>query len=412
MPYKQETWSWPMVVNVTINGYPQEPYKLTVTGGDSLRTGTSGPNWRYLIRAGLDATTELEGVRFIRGRMIPGFYAYYQESNGLSSIVAGDFPQNITSFNDIIPSGNTSPIADAQASSRFLASYIRVTNSFRGANFLAEVRETYELLRHPVESFYKRTWSFAGKVRRLRKVYKLDPIKYRKSLSNAWLAYQFGVKPLVSDINDATKLLNELHSSTRHDSRTVTGSGEHRDWIEENGGQGSLKYRGEPGYLGYYAQTRIDSTVRYKAVIIVRPSTSSLLKECGLNEYDILPAVWEAIPWSFLVDYFANVGEMLDAARLANLNAGHIVKTVRNSKLKIVTATNNGPTIPDPNVTYSTLSGGVCRHRGVYVHRTPSGVPYPGLHFQIPGLGSVKWLNIAALTTQILSSSPTPRHSI
>lgn len=57
-------------------------------------------------------------------------------------------------------------------------------------------------------------------------------------------------------------------------------------------------------------------------------STDRLQQLLGFTPQDWLPAAWEVVPWSWLADYFFNVGEILQAAATSTAGVTWISKTV------------------------------------------------------------------------------------
>jgi hypothetical protein len=357
-------------------------------------------NWRQQIKLGRSATTSLNGRHYkaiIReGHTITdnlGTHPHFFYVN------VGDTLQQSFGFPAL--DQNLSLIADNKARSKLLAHYLELVNTWRGGNFFAEIRESINMLRHPVESFYRETWNFAGKVGKLGKVYKKRPIQYGKALADAWLAYAFGAKPFAQDCNDAAAVLNKLGGSGRFDLAPLGGFGRETT--------GSVAVFANPGlpvpaFFQYDRQIKSDLTVRYRGKVkCALPGNQADLENCGLGVFDIVPAVWEAIPWSFFIDYFANVGEVIDGYRLCAVNLAWMNRTVRNSTT--INQNNVRPYTSGSAVT--TAATGSTYALSQFVSRGPSGLPAPNLHFQkVPGIDSLKWLNTAALARQVLGSKP------
>jgi hypothetical protein len=216
-----------------------------------------------------------------------------------------------------------------------------------------------------------------------------------------WLAYSFGIKPLVDDANDAWKACSALSTDLGStDTLPIVGTGLVRELIDIKVNQG-VPFA--PHIVKDY-RTDKTSLVRYKGAVIARPpGIRPILETFGVGFSDIAPAVWEAIPWSFLIDYFVNVGEVLDSARLAFAELGWLQSTVRNSY------TVNGSAVRPLKESGldTTAYGGKSHVSATRVARAPiSSFPYPGFHFKVPGVGSMKWCNVAALIAQISGSKP------
>lgn len=133
-------------------------------------------------------------------------------------------------------------------------------------------------------------------------VSKNPAITSKKSLSENWLAAQYGWLPLLSDIDGACKQLAKqprppyftfVGTSTENDSaRTI---------YQSNTGCGGIDSL-ETGYT---------STARMSLTFAVRNHTQKTMSELGIN--DPLLLAWELLPYSFVIDWFLPVGKYLSS---------------------------------------------------------------------------------------------------
>ena len=411
---RSHTWTWTLTDNSHYQNNPQPLGSTTPCGGfsdttavsqlvgtDSVTYGENIKNWKTAIYKHVNATTSLVGLKYYAK-----FTSGIAVSDGTAwrcqhSLNTGPFTAKLLSF--LEPGSGIDATANNSAKSRLLGSYISTQNTWRGGNFMAEVRETIHALAHPLKSFYNSTYDFAGKVKRLGRVY-VKRRDFAKHLADAWLAYAFGVKPLISDVDDAAKALSKLQSSFGFGSHALKGHA-HRTTIFSD----AMVNVQPKSYLGDKFDSRvlkkIDYDVRYKGAVVAElEDSSTAIREFGLSLDDIVPAVWEAIPWSFFIDYFTNTGEMLDSMRLSKMRVAWLQQTVRNSGVVQVSPpvrrAHDTPTVSD-------VSCGAAWSLQVRVNRSPLGsIPYPDWHFKTPDFPSLKWLNIAALARQITASKP------
>ncbi len=381
------------------------PFSKVIVGDGVVTYGDNLPDWKWRIRHHMSATTTLVATSTLNVQLETGFtynkvgypYPIYTEEGNLfarhSSIPSASSTMDVT--------------AERKAASKFLSHYIKHTNTWRGGNFLAEMRETWHMLHNPVKSFYHRTWEFAGTMKKLGKVQRHARKYVPDMIADAWLAFGFGVKPLISDANDAASALNKIKEEmggTGQDSTMVSGYGDNKTYSKTQ----FLVATGAgfPSQNNYAINHLVEHrTVRYRAALKAHlEDLTTVAQAFGVDKFDIIPAVWEAIPWSFFIDYFANVGEMLDSCRLAAAEVAWCNRTVRNSAARTIGDMWNVPIGND-------ISHIVGKPRffalARYVNRTPSSIPQPSFHFKVPGLASTAWLNIAALSQQVLSSRPT-----
>jgi hypothetical protein len=147
-------------------------------------------------------------------------------------------------------------------------------------------------------------------------------------VAGGYLAYRFGWAPLMSDLasllqiakllEDREKLLSQLLKGPVRVHRTLTSGADNlgvsRFSIDLGTSTGGQSYRIPmesteiETYRAWYS-ARLNSTWTI-------PPGSSLQLEAALAALGLnAPAatIWNAIPWSWLLDYFANIGEFIDA---------------------------------------------------------------------------------------------------
>lgn len=126
--------------------------------------------------------------------------------------------------------------------------------------------------------------------------------RYRKgatpsSLPEAWLAYHFGIKPLVGTISRSLDGLGAEFPRRRVKHRS------------KGKGRLSLYWNDYHGGGGYPFGWNVDIQATIATVVTgVNPNTG-LLGATGLNEP--FSSAWSVIPWGWAVDYFVNVGELI-----------------------------------------------------------------------------------------------------
>jgi len=301
------------------------------------------------------------------------------------------------------------PDALNHASSQLLKKYLDATKSWRGGNFVAEFGETVEMFLHPVKSIYRRSWTFVGKLKKLRKVYERDPVSYSKALADLYLAFVFAIKPLAQDANDFADTVTKYQTSYVPDVLHIHAHGKSKKLVSRD----TVDVTSAPYGIGLMQSERsvvLDSHVIYAGAIRSAPTFNGrTLSQFGFDEFDIVPAVWEAIPFSFLVDYFLNVQEVLDSMRYWQADISWLQQTVRNS----ATLNYGKPyQIPSTTATFACSSSDA----GFYASATKvkrvavGSMPYPGFQLKFPAISSLKWLNVAALARQFAGSKPLVSH--
>lgn len=377
---------------------------------DTRQTGPNIPGYRQVIARGGDATTGLIGTRIGRPRFKSAYYRFMYNTFGPSEGFGNPLYPDIPAVAAI-----PSPLASVRATQAFNKQYLSKANSWRGGNFIAELRETVQFVRNPVKGLFDSSKTFVDALRALQRRFRYrvgsrGPTRadwkwYEAQLSDLYLAFAFAARPLASDANDASKALANLLNRRSFDILKIVATG-----TDESDDGSTVHTAGWVGIGNYceatYGVTRSSSvTIRGAWAARAHPAARAPA-ELGLGLFDIVPAVWEAIPFSFLVDYFANVSDCLDALRLAYIDWAWLNRTVRN----VATATVSDYRInaSDNAVKGASVSGGHYVLTNTYVNRAKTGVEVfrKGLNFEIPGMGSSRWLNIAALANSFLASRP------
>lgn len=379
-------------------------YLRHVTALDGRTADETKRDWRALIRRGGSATTQLSGTLHV---LKPGYGDAYQKvkNNGSYEFDHGCLLASAVVFGTSV--GDINVTADNIARSKLLSHYIGIRNNWRGGNFLAELRETIHALKHPLDTAYSNTLKWVQKVvankRKLaymaeRQRHNAKSIKdLRKAMADDWLTYAFGLKPLISDIQDGSDAFNKMLDPERSDRISISGKGN-----IVGGSTSRLVGSTVPGSIPItYEQTTVtNSSVKYYGQLKARPYGRGLqLEKFGVDPYDAIPAVWEAIPFSWFVDYFVNVSEVLDGCRLWSADVAWLNRGVRNSSA--ITQHSLKCVKSDATYTDREVGGKGAFTLVLNVDRRPSSLPHPNWTFKMPGLGSFRWLNIAAVIEQI-----------
>jgi len=114
-----------------------------------------------------------------------------------------------------------------------------------------------------------------------------------------------------------------------------------------------------------------------------------------------VPTLWEILPWSFVVDYFTNAGDVINAYSTLSSSiawrsqVARSVRTVTYSGRPLTLGASHGDGI---DVTSDICSFQPFTIVTTSVARDPElAQDYPSLEWKIPGLG-LQWVNLAALS--------------
>jgi hypothetical protein len=138
------------------------------------------------------------------------------------------------------------------------------------------------------------------RVRAFKKAYGRDP---NEAAANMWLELQYGWKPLLKDVHDASKALSNLHDKPNSYTSTIRTS------LKKSGSSFTANHVFSISPAGS-GELLIDWSASYRYVITYGfdPVVSQLQSMELLNPATI---VWELIPFSFVADWFVPIGDYL-----------------------------------------------------------------------------------------------------
>lgn len=159
-------------------------------------------------------------------------------------------------------------------------------------------------------------------------------IKHPKELvkyaSDAWLTYSFGVKPMLSDASQIAQSIAAtgqlpLRSNVSAKS-TKTWHGTSIDTARSIGWISNASYKRRHVMELTYRYTYGLSSLRKSANNYT--AISDLNNHLGLRVESFIPAIWELIPYSWLIDYFVNIGDCLEDRFTASPSVRYGCKSV------------------------------------------------------------------------------------
>jgi hypothetical protein len=147
------------------------------------------------------------------------------------------------------------------------------------------------MLRNPLKSFNRFFSKNEEAIRRL------------KSAADAWLQYRYGVRPLIKDIVGIFEGLEQKVGVMRV---TTRAQGE----ISRNA-ESTHTYDALPGVLLTYGIQKTD-VVKVRAMSLDEYFVSRS-ERIGFTGKGLLTVPWELVPYSFVADWFVNLGDYLNA---------------------------------------------------------------------------------------------------
>jgi hypothetical protein len=166
-------------------------------------------------------------------------------------------------------------------------------------------------------------------------------VQWLKIVAATWLEYSFGLAPLISDSVKAAEALAHWQGEQDYEFRNrsrVVGRGTSES-VSQTAPTGTSVYTS--GKLVYSGTDRKETKYKVQYVCGLRASHKAdigsnerLLQLLGWKPENWVPALWEVIPNSWLLDYFSNVGQILEAGVTSTADVTWTCKTVSQETVR------------------------------------------------------------------------------
>jgi hypothetical protein len=384
-------------------------YDLTI-GESVLDMADALPHYRDIIRNGGNATTALSGTLMrVLSQVDADLHFGIQLKAGSPTFgyrdvkVKGPVVQPDFSMSPPLVGSDLMIQAENQARTQFYSHLASEQSAFKGAVFTGELRETLHAIRHPALALRRGVGEYLGYVKRHGR---LQPLRKRRSwVRKTWLEYSLGWSPLISDIDSA---IQQFYRSKwiRPIFVMVRGRGRAESLISSTAVEKNLGYG---FHISWNNVHKHRADIKYYGLI---KSTGQGIPDghsYGFSPWEFVPTVWELIPYSFLVDYFTNIGNIISSWSYRFIGCDWAARGTSKANVSSTEAVRFYYFADYYNEADYThwMSGdpGSFEVSRADVVREPSvSVPLPTFQLSVPGLTSLKWLNIAALTTQLSSA--------
>lgn len=210
------------------------------------------------------------------------------------------------------------------------------------------------------------------------------------AISGSLLANNLGLRPLMMDLD---ALLNGIPNLHKEERQSYRASQEIRETIVSHSTQGGWG-------MGSVAVTDTSTVITTCRASILAADRFSITSDFGISPLDIPSAAWELIPYSFVLDYFVNVGDFIGTLKTVNgrdVLASTVVTTVDSTVQRTF-----GATSPPPGYTLVRGCTGSYTCRSI-VKKREVGLDYIGLAYQPRPFGQATVIqNLLSLTVQAL----------
>lgn len=380
-------------------------------------TGVKNPRWRDQVRNHEDATTAMQASHYkveantasmaIRTHVNGGGY---NPANFVETRIDGYPYLQFATFGSV--PGTTTIRCNNRALAKFISKANSVRTSLEGGQTVGEWSQLVQAVTNPLGALRRFTLDHLTRSqKRLRGFKRPRGKSLDKVVADTYLEWRFGWDPLISDV--ASGMVGLQNARDQNDIVEISGSakedflGETSTVTDYNYSSASRVYRNVQDCSTLY--------IRYKGAI--RTGAENGIKTwaqtLGLVPERFLPTVWELIPYSFVADYFLNVGKIVESWAFNRSNLVWACKTTRRITVRKYSGQICLPPSSDPDLQVFTASGGdaVLTQKTVQRESLVLLSLVPTLEFHLP-VKKRPWINMAALMISKSKPVSSRDHSI
>ena len=298
------------------------------------------------------------------------------------------------------------------AKANFLSNAVSQQRPVMTGVVLGELKETLQMIRSPAESLRNLLEAYLIGGMKARRKYRRNLTHANRVIRDSWLEYQLGWKPLMADIKaacDAYALMQARPETFRAFGKSTAS---------QLGAAGvTTDYPFESNYFYMIVNRKhiYETEASVKGVFKVPVSSDvdswwgTLAQLSGVGTpWDFVPTVWELVPYSFVVDYFTTVGNVLNGLYAISLKWVWSSQAVKSKSVSTATAVPDVARLSqcswwDVPLRWTFSSQPSSWERIVYVRSTPSmSVPLPRMNWK---MNEYKWATLAALLSESLDTA-------
>lgn len=239
--------------------------------------------------------------------------SYALQSGDLARTVEGHIEWPTSPLGDHVGSYEAAALIDATAKVK--------DSAVLGGETFSDLSKTISMFRRPFSSAQrlitktmsrKAYWMIVERAR-----YGHLPMveRVQRATSKAWLETRYGWLPIIGDANAILKqtALARQHLDEQLQHRLLVARASKRGlWNKDSSFESSLVYEYKAkGSLSVDHTLKVDAGVLYHRKM--ETQTDYIMRSLGLRLTDIPATMWEVVPYSFVMDWFVNLGPWIRA---------------------------------------------------------------------------------------------------
>lgn len=205
----------------------------------------------------------------------------------------------------------------------FQQQWTRRRRAVMGIAMAGELGKTIDMLIRPAKGLQNAVKTYIARAKKLAKRTTRGH-NVVKVIADTYLEATFGWKPLIGDIRDGAKALARVATKDALERHQFRSFGEYpKPFSQTTGILGPIGFSPISGVT--YALERTQSmnsiciiygvwSTRLQDSALTKTLAERLIQRSGFSFEDWAPSAWELIPWSFFVDYFSNIGDVIEAS--------------------------------------------------------------------------------------------------
>lgn len=282
-------------------------------------SGQEQPDWKNLIRNHVEATTLANGRKWELVRQTPAnarivvrqqskvspFFPLDIDIYSLSGVLPGLYPKRYATPQSMKDDVHGEHVRKA------IAKIDAIRGSLSSGEDVGEFTQTVRLLANPFSSLRKQLVDYIESLAKFKRA-RLRPKEFMKAATDSYLAYNFGVRPLESTISHIVTELSRQGARFSYVPFEVTTTRS----TDATGEETLLSPGGSNMTIAYSSRSHSEYTERWKGEIKSCADPEGKLTDyqmLGLTPDKWLPTLYNLIPYSFVLDYVVNVGDIVNA---------------------------------------------------------------------------------------------------